>query len=157
MSAVEEPRDIYEWRDDAARSLSPPDVTVRRLEEEVRTLVRGRRPGKTAEPATSSPVTDILAIGVTSIADIEKLMGELLIARDYLQSEGERVRQANASYVHLAQTASASVKTIAESLGKWRNIETTTSEAAASLPRAPTLAPVQDDELQHEPTISNAG
>ena len=66
---------------------------------------------------------------MTSIADIERLMGELLIARDYLQSEGERIRQANARYAHLAQTASASVKTIAESLGSWRN---TTSEASAA-------------------------
>jgi hypothetical protein len=150
MSTVEEPRDNPEWRDDAARGLSPPDVTVRRLEEEVRTLVRGRRSGKTAELTTSSPAADVLAIGMDSIADIEKLMGELLIARDYLQSEGERVREANARYVHLAQTASASVKTIAESLGKWRNVETTAIEAAASLPQAPTLAPVHDDELRHE-------
>jgi hypothetical protein len=147
MSAADKPRDIDERRDDVARSLSPPDVTVRRLEEEVRELVRGHRPGKTADPTTSSPVTDVLAIGVTSIADVEKLMGELLIARDYLQSEGERVRQANARYAHLAQTASASVKTIAESLGRWRN---TTSEAPASLPQAPSLAPVRDDELQPE-------
>lgn len=148
MSAVEEPRDIDEWCADATRRLSPPDVTVRGLEEEVRELVRGRRPSKTAEP--SFPVTDVLAIGVTSIADIEKLMGELLIARDYLQSEGERVRQANARYAKLAQTASASVKTIAGSLGKWRNVEATTGEIAASLSRVQSLAPVQDDDFRHE-------
>lgn len=147
MSSVEEPRFIDERRDDVTRSLSPPDITVRRLEEEFREIVRGHRPGKTADPATSSPVADVLAIGMTSMTDVEKLMGELLLARDYLQSEGERVRQVNARYAHLAQTASASVKTIAEGLGSWRN---TTSEASASLPRAPSLAPVRDDELQHE-------
>ena len=48
-----------------------------------------------------------------------KLMGELQTARDYLQSEGERVRQMMVRYAHLAQTAS--VKIIAESVGKWRN------------------------------------
>ena len=64
----------------------------------------------------------------------------MLIARDYLQSEGERVRQANARYAKLAQTASASVKTIAGSLGKWRNVEATTGEIAASLSRVQSLA-----------------
>src|SRR5262249_55483107 len=47
-------------------------------------------------------------------------MAELQAARDYLQAEGERVRRVNANYAHLAQTASASARVIAESIGKWR-------------------------------------
>ena len=47
-------------------------------------------------------------------------MAELLVARDYLQVEGERVRRINANYSHLAQTASASAKVIVESIGQWR-------------------------------------
>jgi predicted nucleic acid-binding Zn-ribbon protein len=54
---------------------------------------------------------------------IEKLMEELRTARDYLRSEGERVRRINAHYAHLTRTASASVKIIAESMGKWRTTE----------------------------------
>ena len=54
------------------------------------------------------------------IADIERLMAELGAARDYLQAEGERVRRVNANYAHLAQTASASARVIAESIAKWR-------------------------------------
>ena len=50
-------------------------------------------------------------------------MEELRIARDYLRSEGERVRRINAQYAHLTRTASASVKIIAESMGKWRTTE----------------------------------
>lgn len=46
-------------------------------------------------------------------------MAELLVARDYLQAEGERVRRINANFTHLAQTASASAKVIAESIGQW--------------------------------------
>ena len=38
------------------------------------------------------------------MADIDKLMGELQTARDYLQSEGEKVRWMTARYAHLAQT-----------------------------------------------------
>ena len=63
---------------------------------------------------------DAIASGVASIADIERLMAELQAARDYLQAEGERVRRINASYAHLAQTASASARIIVESIGKWR-------------------------------------
>ena len=104
-------------------------------------------------PKTAKPVPetcdDILAAGVTSVEDIERLMEELLIARDFLKSEGERVRLVNARYGHMAKTASASVKVIAESLGKWRSLEVV-EQAPAMMPRAPTLAPVHDGELQHD-------
>ena len=76
------------------------------------------RVNKTAN--TVADGQDALAAGAASVADIEKLMAELLVARDYLDAEGERVRRVNANYLHLAQTASASAQVIAESLGKWR-------------------------------------
>jgi hypothetical protein len=86
---------------------------------------------KTEEPLPSGKqpvVTEhddgVLARGATSVADIEKLMGELATARDYLKAEGERLRRENARYAHLTSTASASVKIIAESMGKWRASET---------------------------------
>ena len=63
-------------------------------------------------------------------------------ARDYLHYEGERLRQMTARYAHLAQTASASVKVIAESLGKWRNAETASLEDPAMPSHAPDLSPV---------------
>jgi hypothetical protein len=66
---------------------------------------------------------DALVAGARSIADIDKIMAELQMARDYLQSEAERVRRVNGRYAHLAQTASASVKIIAENLGSWHNVE----------------------------------
>jgi len=78
--------------------------------------VHGNRPSNAPES-----YDDILAVGATSIADIEKLIEELQTARDYLKVEGERVRWLTARYAHLARTASASVKIIAENLGKWRS------------------------------------
>ena len=127
---------------------STSDSETKMLEGEIRALVRGHRPAKAAEPAAET-CDDVLAVGATSIADIEKLMEELQTARDYLQSEGERLRQVNARYAHLAQTASASVKVIAESLGKWRELETV-RQAPVGMPRAPSLSAVHDDEIQHE-------
>ena len=44
-------------------------------------------------------------------------MADLQTARDYLEAEGQRVRRLTTRYAHLTQTASASVKIIAESLG----------------------------------------
>ena len=137
--------EISTWCDDATLRLSPRDVAVKRLREEVR--FPGRGSANAADHATS--FTDALAIGVTSIADIDKLMEELQIARDYLQSEGERVRLVNAHYGHMAKTASASAKIIAESLEKWRNLEAA-EQAPAMMPQVPTLAPVGDGEFQHE-------
>jgi hypothetical protein len=59
-------------------------------------------------------------VGATSIAEIEKLIGELQEARDFLQSEGERVRRETERYTNLTQTASASVKIISDTVAGWR-------------------------------------
>jgi hypothetical protein len=102
----------------AELKLSVSDSTPNSIEGDIRAMVRGNRP-----VSAVGSCDDILASGAASIADIEKLMAELQTARDYLQAEGERVRRLTARYAHLTHTASASVKIIAESLGKWRNPE----------------------------------
>jgi hypothetical protein len=100
------------------------------LEGDIRTMVRGNR-----LPGAIGLCDDILAAAATSIADIDKLIEELQIARDYLKAEGDRVHRLTSRYAHLTQTASASVKVIADSLGKWRvqdssyKIHATSSEA----------------------------
>jgi hypothetical protein len=126
------------------------DIATNTLEGGIRALVRRNRLG-VAAPLVAEPCDDALIAGATSIADIDKLMGELQTARDYLQSEGERVRRMTARYAHLAQTASASVKIIAESVGKWRNVEMASQELLAMQPtEAPDLSPVDDGEPLHE-------
>src|SRR3954470_4048310 len=62
----------------------------------------------------------IRSLGMTSITDIDHLVSELQDARDYLQSEGERVRAEVAHYAALAGAASASVKIIFDVLRAWR-------------------------------------
>ena len=59
-------------------------------------------------------------VSSTSIAEIEKLVSELQAVRNYLKVEGDRIQQEMARYAHLSDTASASVKIIAERLGQWR-------------------------------------
>jgi hypothetical protein len=62
----------------------------------------------------------IRSIGMTSITNIDNLVGELQEARNFLQSEGERVRAEVARYAALAEAASASVTTIFDVLRAWR-------------------------------------
>ena len=74
-----------------------------------------------AERASETIAALVQKVGSSSIAEIEKLIGDLQATRSYLQSEGERIQQEMTRYAHLSDTASASVKIITESLGQWRN------------------------------------
>ena len=81
-----------------------------------------------AKPATQ-PETDteiapiIQKLGATSIADINNLVSELQEARDYLQSEGERIRAETVRYISLTGAASASVKIIFDAVRAWRTAD----------------------------------
>jgi hypothetical protein len=81
-----------------------------------------------AKPATQ-PETDteiapiIQKLGATSIADIDNLVSELQEARDYLQSEGERIRAETVRYISLTGAASASVKIIFDAIRAWRTAD----------------------------------
>jgi hypothetical protein len=96
------------------------DAVPASMEGNIRTLVRSNRSPNVYDSVASN---DAFAAGAASIADIDRLMAELQAASDYLQAEGERVRQINANYAHLAQTVSASARVIAESIGKWHTPE----------------------------------
>ena len=93
-----------------------------KLIEELPGLINQELPAAKQSNTTENG-DDIVAFGDASIGEIEKLIEELRAARDYLRSEGERVRRVNALYAHLTRTASASVKIISESMGKWRTTE----------------------------------
>jgi hypothetical protein len=62
----------------------------------------------------------IQKIGVTSTAEVEKLIGELQQARSYLEFEGERIQREALDYAELSQAASSSLKVISESVAEWR-------------------------------------
>jgi hypothetical protein len=69
-------------------------------------------------------------VGAKSLAEIEKMIGELQQAKDFLQSEGERVQRETEQYTSLTQMASASVKIISDTVARWR-------EAGHPLPNQP--------------------
>ena len=65
----------------------------------------------------------IRSVGLTSITDIESLVSELQEARNYLQSEGERIQADTARYIALTGAASASVMIIFDALRAWRTAD----------------------------------
>ena len=73
-----------------------------------------------AKPATQ-PETDteiapiIQKLGATSIAEIDWLMTEVQEARNYLQSEGERIEH----YENLTQLASMTAKIVLDAISRW--------------------------------------
>jgi hypothetical protein len=64
----------------------------------------------------------------SSIKEIDSLIAELQIVRDFLQSEGERVQREIAGYAQVSQAAMSSVKAITDTMGQWKH--------ALSAPRA---------------------
>lgn len=67
----------------------------------------------------------------TPVMELDRLIGELQEARDYLQSECERIERETSGYVELSQTALESVKIIAETVGEWRKAGHPVRAAAA--------------------------
>jgi hypothetical protein len=73
---------------------------------------------KTQTDADIAPI--IQHVGAPSIAQIERLIGELQEAKSFLVSEGERIQREMVRYIKFTQMASASVKIIFDSLSGWR-------------------------------------
>jgi hypothetical protein len=97
-----------------------PAISARTVEADRREIAHPKAPSAVDADGLFG---DVLEAGGRSIAEIEKLIGELHTARDYLQGEGERLRREAAKYAHLTKCALSSVRTISESMGKWRETE----------------------------------
>jgi hypothetical protein len=110
---------------------SKPDISVEPLirkstEEKIGNSVPGdrltyRQPDEVGD--VNQSIGELIdKVSSTSIAEIEKLVSELQAVRNYLKVEGDRIQQEMARYAHLSDTASASVKIVAESIGQWRKV-----------------------------------
>ena len=90
------------------------------IESETRDLVPAGAPSPPKSETDVEIAPLVQQVGATSIAEIEKMIGELQEAKDFLQSEGERVQRETEQYTTLTQMASASVKIISDTVAKWR-------------------------------------
>ena len=61
----------------------------------------------------------IQKLGATSIAEIDWLMTEVREAKNYLQSEGERIEQETARYANLTHLASVTAKIVLDAISQW--------------------------------------
>jgi chemotaxis regulatin CheY-phosphate phosphatase CheZ len=62
----------------------------------------------------------IQKVGGTSIAEIDRLMAELQLARDFLQSERERIEQETIRYTNLTQMTLVTAKVISDAVSQWQ-------------------------------------
>jgi hypothetical protein len=74
---------------------------------------------KTETDADIAPL--IRKVGATSIAEIEKLIGELQETKNF-QTEAERIERETARYMNLTQMASASVKIVFDTVSGSRGV-----------------------------------
>ena len=113
-------------------------AAVSEVEAGIRDFVRNdiaylRRPVTTGpETAPATPVeanTDatvnnvnslIQRVAGTSLAEIEKLIGELESLRDLLHAEGQRVQREISGYAQLSQAAMKSTRMIADNVSQWK-------------------------------------
>jgi NOL1/NOP2/fmu family ribosome biogenesis protein len=137
-----------QWR--KPMNTSKPEISSRQadaitmaIEGATSSGARGERaaPSKSHVEADTEPNRETIAalvkkLGAPSIAEIEKLIGDLQAARTYLESEGARIQHEMTRYAHLSDTASASVKIITQSLGQWRKGNDVTRNTGVSAKQA---------------------
>ena len=101
-------------------------AAVEQVEGEIRAFVRRdvsafRRP----RPESGEPADNINSViervSGASVAEIDRVIGELSRVRDMLRSEGERVQREVAGYASLSQAAMTSMKIIADSVQQWKS------------------------------------
>ena len=73
---------------------------------------------KTETDADIAPI--VQQVGAPSIAQIERLIGDLQEAKSFLASEGERIQREMVRYIKFTRMTSASVKIIFDTLSGWR-------------------------------------
>ena len=61
----------------------------------------------------------IQQVAATSIAEIDRLIAELQEAKNYLQSEGERIEREIVRYTNLTQMASFTTEMISDAVSQW--------------------------------------
>ncbi|MBR0897105.1 hypothetical protein JQ616_19300 [Bradyrhizobium tropiciagri] len=109
-------------------------AAVSEVEAGIRDFVRNdiaylRRPVASPETAPTDTNTDttvsnvnslIQRVAGTSLAEIEKLIGELESLRDLLHAEGQRVQREISGYAQLSQAAMKSTRMIADNVSQWK-------------------------------------
>jgi hypothetical protein len=96
------------------------------VEGEIREFVRRdvtparRLPHVDGDLGTTSISALMERVSGNSIKELDHLIAELTVVRDYLRSEGDRVQREITNYAQVSQAATASAKIILDSMGQWK-------------------------------------
>ena len=72
------------------------------------------------QPETDMEIAPLIQqVGATSIAEIDRLIAELQEAKNYLQSERERIEREIVRYTNLTQMASFTAEMISDAVSQW--------------------------------------
>jgi hypothetical protein len=108
------------------KSIEAPLVSA--VEGEMRDLVRNSIAARKPPAETSSEVVDgalpvIARIAAASLAEIDRLIGDLQDSRNYLCAEAERIQREAARYSDLSAGALEAARIITTHLGDWRKTQ----------------------------------
>jgi hypothetical protein len=81
---------------------------------------RGRPPDPENIVAHANSIMQRVA--VTSVSEIESLIGELERLRDFVRQEGMRLQREIDGYARLSEEATKSTRIIAESVAQWKSV-----------------------------------
>src|SRR6516225_7499958 len=87
---------------------------------------------------------------------LSRARGELQAAKDFLESEGERVQREAEQYTTLTQMASASVKIISDTVARWREAGHPLRDHSRPPQFDLTLAPAEDNTNSARPGSASA-
>ena len=73
------------------------------------------------EDLVAERLDDVLAVGATSVADLDNLIKQMQDARDYLQAESERTTTGERALCTLGAVRIGLGQNNADSMGQWRN------------------------------------
>jgi hypothetical protein len=104
------------------------------VEGEVCDLVHAEVSTQTETDMEIAPL--IQQVATTSIAEINQLIAELQEAKNYLQSEGERIEQETVRYTNLTQMASATVRIISDAVSQWHPARNQQNSSASDVAAA---------------------
>jgi hypothetical protein len=84
-------------------------------------LYRARQPEPATDNIAGQANSIMQRVAVTSVTEIENLIGELERLRDFVRQEGVRLQREIEGYARLSEEATKSTKIIAESVAQWKS------------------------------------
>jgi hypothetical protein len=84
-------------------------------------FIRKQEPVASPESVLGHASSVMQRVAVTSVAEIESLIGELEQLRDFLRRDSIRIQREIEGYARLSEEATKSTKIIAESVAQWQD------------------------------------